>query len=194
MMTTPANTQVHEDRRRYGSGLLKKVLRAGLMYPSHRWNLMGPPIPRWFKKAISSFDRLLTLQFMPPASERDPDGVSPTTFPRGVWAICRRLPRSKMLLKKWTWHLTDEEGNYSPPGGDTVRVLRQAFKYHRQGMGTKMEESLDRHIADMGSQRSAKTKHDLSNKIYEMIVRNNYFSNIEGRTRVLFRDVPWKVA
>jgi len=188
------NIQAHEDRRKYGVNLLNRVLRAGLMYPNKKWNLMGPPVPKWFEKSIRSFDPQLTLQFIPPASDKNPDGASAGLFPNGVWAICRRLRRSKMLLKKWTWHLADEHGNYSPPGGDTVRVLRQAFKFHRQGMSTKMEEMMDRHIADLHGRRRAATKHELSNKLYSMIVRNNLFSNIEGRTRVMFRDVPWKVA
>ena len=171
----------------FSDQLLNDVLRQGLMAPNSEWNRMGPVVPRWFLAAIRRFDRNLTLQFMPPASDRIPNGVSPVLYPQGVWAICRRLNRSKMLLKKWTWHLADREGKFSPPGADTVAVLRRACSYYRRGVSEKMEEQLDSWMAQLHSEKHAKSRAGLSNRIYDTIKKNNLFSNIEGRTRVMFR-------
>lgn len=175
----------------FSSGLLAGVLREGLMDPRPDWNRAGPPVPAWFRWQLKRIDPQLYLQFMPPDTQ-DSDGVNARMFPRGVWAICRLMKRSGMLLKRWTWHLADSKGNYSPPDGATVAILQYAYDCYRAGVNDGFEEKLDSHMTALKSAGRSKDRNRLSNGIYDMIVKHNMFSNIAGKTRVLFRKAPWK--
>lgn len=107
------------------------------------WNRQGPSVPLWFRRSLTRIDPRLTLQFIPPRSEREPKGVDPTMCPTGCWNICRRLPRSKLLHPIAVWSLTDMDGRFAPPGPDTIQMIRLAYVFHRKGRTFQLEEELD---------------------------------------------------
>ena len=173
---------------------IQSVLRSGLMMPRPDWNRIGPKIPKWFRAKLKKLDKYLYLQFMPP-SYADPDGVDGNQFPYGVWTICRYLPNSRWLLKRWTWHLSDAQGFYSPPDGNTVAILKYAYDCYRASVEPNFEEMLDSHVAQLKDTGKAASKAERSNRVMDTIRKHNLFSNIGGKTRLLFRkQVPWKAA
>lgn len=92
------------------------------------WNRKGPPVPRWFRAKLKRIDPRLVLQYMPPCDPRDVGkGVDNRIYPNGVWAVCRRLPRTGYLLKQWVYCITDPQTKEHRPN---VAVLR-AIKYCR---------------------------------------------------------------
>lgn len=113
------------------------------MEPRLDWNRQGPSVPLWFRRSLTRLDPLLTLQFIPPRSEKEPNGVDLTMCPTGCWNICRRLPRSRLLHPLAVWSLTDIHGRFAPPGPDTMHLLRLAYVYHRAGRTFQLEEELD---------------------------------------------------
>lgn len=173
------------------SALLRRILSQGLMDPRPDWNRAGPPIPAWFRWHLKRIDPQLYLQFIPPDTT-DPQGVNAGMFPRGVWAICRFMKHSRMLLKRWTWHLADGKGNHSPPDGAVIAILEHAHNCYRAKLGDGFEDMLDGHMAKLATAERSKDRNRLSNRVYEMIVKHNMFSNVAGRTRLLFRKAPWR--
>lgn len=177
----------------FDAATIQSVLRSGLMMPRSDWNEIGPTIPDWFEADLKEIDEYLCLQFMPP-NYVDPDGVDHNQFPYGVWVICRYLPESEWLLKRWTWHLADARGHYSPPDGNTLAILKYAYDCYRANVEPNFEEMLDAHVTRVRSDKKEKSKAERSNKLMDTIRKHNLFSNIGGRTRLLFRGAPWKAA
>ncbi len=177
----------------FSPATVSSVLRSGLMMPRPDWNKIGPKVPGWFRAKLKQMDRYLYLQFMPP-NYVDPDGVDHQQFPYGVWTICRYLPHSRWLLKRWTWHLADAQGNYSPPDGNTIAILKYAYDCYRAKVEPNFEEMLDSHVAQLRAEKKDQSKNERSNKLMDTIRKHNLFSNIGGKTRLLFRGAPWKAA
>lgn len=115
------------------------------------WNAQGPPIPGWFRSELRRLNRhygvQLVLQFTPP-SDHCKDGA---------WNICRRLPHSRHLHPRAVWSLVDWNGNYAPPGMDTVRLLERTLSYHRARRMGALEQEMDRAIRDFNEARCRKS-------------------------------------
>ena len=162
------------------------------MMPRPDWNEIGPPIPDWFEQDLKEIDENLCLQFMPP-DYSDPDGVDHNQFPYGVWVICTYLEGSEWLLKRWTWHLSDAQGFFSPPDGGTLAILRHAHDCYRANVEPNFEEMLDSHVSGLRASDKSKSRDKRSNAVMETIRKHNLFSNIGGRTRLMFHGTaPWK--
>lgn len=144
-------------------------LAAYLMRPRPEWNRMGPKIPAWFTSRLARVDKRLVLQFIPPRSIYAKDGADPRLFPRGVWAICRRLRGTKWLFKRWTWSLTDLNGKPREPGPDTIAMIRLARDLHRRGRDTALEEQLDVAIAESSLTQHRESKDRLLKQVAERL-------------------------
>lgn len=127
------------------------------------WNRRGPYVPLWFRLQLKKLDKKFVLQFLPPRSERDPRGVDPGIYPHGVWDVCVRLPRSGMLHPRVVWSLADTEGNYSPPGPDTVRLLRAALYFQKVNRVEEIEEMMDQALVAAQKARAAEYKNNFMN-------------------------------
>ena len=121
------------------------------------WNKRGPPVSIWFRRNLKRIDPKLTLQFIPPRSQEDPRGLSLEMFPSGAWFICRRLRQSRLLHPKAVWSLVDAHGNPADPGPDTLRLLRLSLFLDSRGLGTKLEDEMDRCLGEMNSLRETRS-------------------------------------
>lgn len=110
------------------------------------WNQLGPPVPGWFRSRLRRIDPKLRLQFIPVQSTKNPRGVHPSLFPSGAWAVCRYLPRTGMLHKRWTLALADEQGNYKPPTEGLCRLIAYARDVFLHGEMHKLEQYFDESI------------------------------------------------
>jgi hypothetical protein len=135
------------------------------MDPRPDWNRMGPRLPAWWRAALKRIDPQLDMQFMPPVSPSVPDGVDVRKYPHGVWVVVRKLRFSRLLHKTWVWCLTDELGNYRPPGKDGLRLIAAAYRMFRTRSQDKLERVFDRSLAELKSARSSETKDRLYNRI-----------------------------
>lgn len=132
------------------------------------WNRLGPFIPPWFRKALKNIDPTLVLQFIPPVSMVGPGGTSPTTLPLGAWQICRRM-RNGWLHKLAIWSLVDRNGNYAPPGQDTLRLLRFARNLWKHRQFHKMEEMMEESIDRIQKAQAAKSKEKLVEEMHRFL-------------------------
>jgi len=112
-----------------------------------------PPVPAWFKRAIKRINPRWVLVFRPP-SQRGARGVNPEVYPKGVWDICTKLPRSQALHPHVTLSLADIRGHYVKPGPDTLKLLRIAEGYHRRKQTSKLERVADEAWLRMRKERA----------------------------------------
>ena len=143
------------------------AVRRNLMYPNRAWNRQGPPVPAWFRRRMKAIDPTLELQFFPPV---DPirsgrDGVDRRSSPNGQWAICRKMPRSKMLLKQWVWGFKPDKKNLAGFHPDILKVLRSARNLWRRSKYDQFTTTLDRSIARIHGERDEKARKRLAQGI-----------------------------
>lgn len=124
------------------------------------WNTLGPPVPLWFRSALKRLDKTLCLQFIPPTTV-DPKGMPAQQYPYGGWQICRRMKRVGWLHKLAVWSLIDRWGRYSPPGPDTIRILRLCKNLWNHRRFTAMSDELDRVCSHLNKQRADASYEDL---------------------------------
>ncbi len=113
------------------------------------WNALGRRYlsARFRKRFEALFGKLgFVLQFIPPRSLLHPRGVNPEIYPLGVWDVCKRLTRSRFLHPRVVWSLADTEGRPSPPGPDTLRLIRTALFLQRNDRVEEIEETIDKSI------------------------------------------------
>lgn len=135
-----------------------EVLAREPFRPRPEWNRLGPPVSLWFRKQLERIDPKLVLQFLPVRSMKNPRGVPPNLFPGGVWDICIRLPRSGYLSPVAVWSLVDAEGNFAPPGADTVHLIKKAYAFHRNQQTERFEAEMDRSIQNLKRSRASESK------------------------------------
>ncbi len=107
------------------------------------WNRRGPDIPLWFRRRLCRLDPGLVLQYVPPRSLRDPQGVPPSIYPHGVVNICRQLPRTKFLHPTIVWSLADVNGNYRVPDLQGFRDLETAYLMNRARRNPELIRKVD---------------------------------------------------
>lgn len=146
-----------------------KPLSRDLFRPKPEWNRQGPPVSLWFRKQLKKIDPRLTLQFLPVRSLRNPRGVPPNLFPGGVWDICIRLPKSGYLSPVAVWSLVDSEGNFAPPGADTVRLLKKAYAFKRNQQMHRLEVEMDRSILNMKKAKESASRDEMVNSMSSYI-------------------------
>ena len=149
-------------------------MAATLLRVNPAWNRLGPHVPLWFRRRLKELDPRLFLQFLPPRSARHPRGVTPGIYPRGVWDICRRLPRSRWLHPIAVWSLADSMGNYAAPGIDTLRMLKLAVKYRRQGLARRLEDAMDKTLVQLKIAKADRS----SAQLHKALAR---YCSIKGR-------------
>ena len=121
-------------------------LRSWVMPPNRAWNAAGPAVPLWFRRRLRRIDPQLVLQFIPPSRDGKAGGVNPQMCPRGAWAICRRMRKTRFLFKRWVMGLTDSKGNPVRPTMALVHVIKVAKMLWRKGRVDRLEGMLDDHI------------------------------------------------
>ena len=165
--------------------------KAGLLKPDPVWNRFGPPIPLWFKRQLKWIDPELVLQFIPPhytTEDGSVRGVPPELYPFGVWSICKKLKRTGLLHPRTVWCLADLNGVYSPPGPDTIRILRLAYNLQRRGNMDKLETMMDESIAGLNQARCERSLAKLQQNLQKFcsVTCDRQWSN-----RVIMRrDIP----
>jgi len=142
---------------RHAAATVLYHLNDWLMPVRRDWNRRGPYVPRWFRRHLKRIDPLLTLQFIPPARTQG-DGINPARHPQGVWAICRRLRRTKFLFKRWTFSLSDRYGRLTIPTMDMIHVIAKAHRLWRQGQAHQVEEQFDRTMDSLRKTRSQEAR------------------------------------
>lgn len=144
------------------------------MKPRPDWNRMGPKLPNWFRVRLKRMDSMLCPQFIPPREPNGTEGVTQEIFPHGVWAICRRLPRTGWLHKRWCWRLTDDHGNYRPPDWHTVKLLRWCIALHRRNQHHRIEEQFDAVAASVARDKSSKSREQMMESFADTLRRMCY--------------------
>lgn len=117
--------------------------------PRPEWNKWGPHLPLWFKMQLKRIDPNLVVQFRPPLCAACPEGVPADMYPYGVWDICRKLPITGYLCPTVVWSLADMDGNFSPPTGDTITIIRAAFSDWRNNRVGRLFRMLDKSLASL---------------------------------------------
>ena len=120
---------------------------------------MTPYVPLWFRRALPRLNPRLVLRYIPPSTTTQP-GVNPNLYPQGVWDICWRS-RSGGLHPVAVWSLADLHGNYSPPGPDTIKLLRRAMDLHRQRRTQVLYDMRDRALAEAQNEKARNSKEGL---------------------------------
>jgi len=116
----------------------------------------APTIPLWFRRQLWLIDPNWVMIFHPPAPPDQPQsGADPRLYPAGMWGIHERLPLSNVILPSAFWSMTDFYGNPSPPGPDTIRVLRRAKQASRARQMDRMRALLDGAIAEHNKARAS---------------------------------------
>jgi len=157
-----------------------------VMEPRRDWNAMGPKLPAWFRLRLARVDPNLVLQFMPPRTIAK-GGVQPDRFPKGVWAICRRMKGTRMLFKRWVWSMSDEFGIQQLPGTDTINMIRFARDMWRQGKSDLLEKRLDESIASIKRARTDTSRDMLRDYVGKICSK---YDDVFGHNHVFIRDSP----
>lgn len=150
------------------------VLRENLMCANEGWNRQGPHIPAWFKRKLRAIDPTLVLQYMPPAPpERSEDGVNCDIFPNGAWFICRRLPRSRMLLKRAAWCMTNPGCDRPSATRIALKMIRRARNASRAGAMRRMSQDLDRACANVTKAYDAEERAFWASRVVDTCVAHS---------------------
>ena len=157
-------------------------MRRNLMYPNRAWNRQGPPVPAWFRRRMKAIDPTLELQFFPPVDplKSGRDGVDRRTSPRGQWAICRKLPRSRMLLKQWVWGFRPDDDKSAGFHPDILKVLRSARNLWRRNKYDQFTRSLDRSIDRIHKEQSDESRKRLAQNIADSCRMHDFTKEATG--------------
>lgn len=142
------------------SALIGGVPEANVMPVRPEWNSLGPAVPLWFRSALRKVDKTLCLQFIPPDNQV-PKGMPAHKYPYGGWQICRIMKRTGWLHKLAVWSLMDRHGRFSPPGPDTIRIIRLCKNLWNHRQFTILSDELDLVCARMKKQRADDSFEDL---------------------------------
>lgn len=138
--------------------------REYLMPERKDWNMVGPHIPDWFMERLPEIDPDLVLQFIPPDTFTE-DGCNSDQFPLGVLAICRKLPQTGWLFKRWVYGLFDKDGLPVPPSWPLLNTLRIAHFDHVNHNAGRLERQLDRYCHQLKTEKTTKSKNRLRERI-----------------------------
>lgn len=160
------------------ANLIGGVPSVNVMAVNPGWNHLGPPIPLWFRSALRRLDSTLQLQFIPPSTVH-PRGMPAEKYPYGGWQICRRMKKTGWLHKLAVWSLMDRFGRYSPPGPDTIRILRLCRNLWNHRKFTVLSDELDRVCSRMKKQREDASYEELMDNMgkFMSLQGNRQFSN-----------------
>jgi len=147
------------------------------------WNLMGPPVPLWFRAQLRQIDPKLVLQFMPPSDVAE-GGVNPSMFPRGVWRICRRMPRTGWLHGTPVFSLVAQQGQHMRPSAALVNQIRNARDMWRRDRLDDLTDEFDRSVASMRRAQEQQSKEAAMEQLAACMRRHNYTSYRGRRIRV----------
>ena len=165
-----------------------KDVKANLMLPRRDWNRRGPHVPAWFRRKLKRIDPNLELQYMPPA---DPcavnQGVDRRIFPHGAVVICRRLRRTRMLLKQWVWCLTDPTKPGHAPDYDALRLIKRARNFWKNGRLNAMAEDIDRSCSRVNQEKRAENRRQWVQRVGETCRKYNITKKSFGVPRVFMR-------
>lgn len=149
-------------------------ISSSLMAPRRDWNQMGPAIPPWFRRKLKRIDKSLFLQFMPPAYPTQIDqGVDVRMYPKGAWVICRKLRRSKMLLKQWIYCLTDPKTGKMVNGFNALRMIKYARNLWRNSRMHVLSEDIDKAVHKMETEDHEKDRLKWARRIGEHCKKYN---------------------
>jgi len=119
----------------------------------------APYVPAWFRRRLKRIDKRLTLRYFPPASPTQ-KGVPAHIYPNGVWDIANCLPSGK-LHPVAVWSLADDQGNYAPPGVDTLNLIRQAMYLRKKNQMVKLEQAFEDVMEEARVAHAARSKEGL---------------------------------
>ncbi len=142
------------------------VLRDNLMPARRDWNRMGPHVPGWFRRKLHAIDPNLALQFIPPSGPGHWGwGVNPKVYPHGAWVVCRKLRRTGLLLKHWTYCLHQPQAPWKPPTPMALKLIRRARDLGRHRRLHVMEQSLDRATSRLKQEQYTQGRQRLAGRI-----------------------------
>lgn len=124
------------------------------------------------------------LQFIPPRSENENEGVDPGQFPEGVWVICRLMRGTGWLVKRWIWNLSDQYGRYQEPGPDTIELLRSARDLWRRNAVDVMERQMEEAIAAVKNERIRNSRQQMKEYMQQLCRAHNI---VRGHSRAFMR-------
>lgn len=131
-------------RRRYDPQQWRDLFNKLFMEERPYWNRFAKDrLPEWFKERCLEIDPDIVFQFMVPMTV-DYRGCDPTKHPDGVWAICKRLPLTRWLHKRWLLGLYDDNGRFQRPSHETLKALRRARDHWRRDRLDILEQEFDR--------------------------------------------------
>lgn len=129
---------------------------------------------------------------MPPAApEAVDEGVNRDVFPNGVWMICRRLRRSRLLQKRMVYGMTGRQSDpYCNPSRVVLRLIKRARNAWRQNKMDRFAEDLDR-AASMCNAAANKENRDLwRHKIANTCRRINATKKSMGLVSITNPGIP----
>lgn len=147
-------------------------LRSSVMPERRDWNAMGPALPGWFRAYLRRIDPMLVLQFVPPRTHAK-GGCDPAQHPFGVWAICRRMPTTGWLAKRWVYSMSTPEGLPLAPTRDLVELLIRTRDLCRRDQAEQLENHFDRHMAEHRKTLAAKSKERMHQRIEQRLRERN---------------------
>lgn len=160
--------------------LMLRFMRNSCMPERRDWNAMGPVLPAWFRGYLRRIDPSLVLQFVPPSTHAK-GGCSPERNPFGVWAICRRMPNTGWLCKRWVYDLSTPDGRHLPPTRDLVELLIKARDLWRKGQMDHLENLFDRNMAARQKEAEAESKQRMAERIEQRMRRMGLRDRIKPR-------------
>lgn len=156
------------------------VLRDNLMSPRPDWNRRGPKVPGWFRRGLRRIDPSLVLQYMPPALPWEPTkGVRQDMYPNGLWVVCRKLRRSRLLWKKWVTAFARK------PTQQNLKMIKYARNLWHNNRIDEMATALDRAIREMLQEKKKERRLQLCKDIAGTCRRLSISKRSLGRCAVL---------
>lgn len=175
------------DRRVIEDAVDRCALMDWLWEPRADWNRLGPWLPGWFRRRLNRINPNWVLQFIPHVSV-DPQG---THTPGGLWVICTRLPRSRLLYRAWTMALMGRDGRYMEPNADVLALLRVAQDYANAGLYDHVSKVCDDHLAAMKDAATVAEKQEHLCRIEGMIrTYQRLVGNVDLRTHYSVPEMP----
>ena len=189
MITALPYTKRGQQQRRQSEALsaVYKDFRRYYMRRRRDWNRIGHKVPLWFRLALRRIDHRLTLQFIPPRSAKNPDGV-PSAWTHGAWYVCARIKRSQWLARRAVFVLISEDGKTLPPDRQLLRVLKHARMLRKHGDLDSLDKQYEEKMDALMREKEERSRNELLNDIVATMKKRNYRSR--AVPRVLVPEIP----
>jgi len=155
-------------------------LREYLMPERKDWNMIGPPIPGWFRCRLEEIDPALCTQYIPPDTEIE-GGCNGDVFPFGIVTICRKMRNTGWLYKRWVYGLINEDGIPVAPTWALLNSIRIAHFDHQNFNRPRLEDKLERHCRELKRAKAADSKARLMGSLAKQLSAMDIRGRSESR-------------